>query len=66
MARAGWTRRTIDFSECDLRNIHAIMTQHSRSTEADAVRWALHTLAKATEIVVKLSSGEVLRYTREG
>ena len=58
-------RTTIDFSDCDLKMVHAIMEQHSLTTEASAIRWALHTVAKATEIVIKSQTGEVLRYTRE-
>ena len=59
-------RTTLDFSDGDLEMLHAIMERHHLTTEAAAIRWALHTMAKATEIVLKSQTGEIVRYTREG
>jgi hypothetical protein len=66
MAKGGSKRRTIDFSDCDLKHIHAIMTLYSRVTEADAIRWAVRTVAMATEIVITSTTGEIVRISREG
>jgi hypothetical protein len=57
-------RTSIDFSECDVQRLHAIMQRYRLPTETAAIRWAVEVVAVAVEIVLQSETGEVIRLLR--